>query len=157
MWIHNDSYSWWWDLLRIFSESLCHGQLPTSSIFQPGPPELALLEDHLRQLQVINTDMWLITSGEIKSKSGHTWETWKTTQQNTTYFGWQKFYGNGPASGWPFTVYHSHLTASQAEMSTSNGYGPTELKVGGFLFFFGGFWRRYYLNLFKYVDYNIHI
>ena len=82
MWIHSDSYSWWWDLLRIFSESLYHGQLPTSSIFQPGPPELALLEDHLRQLQVINTDMWLITSGEIKSKSGHTWETWKTTQQN---------------------------------------------------------------------------
>ena len=152
--IHTHDDEIFWEFFR----SLCamgNFQLPASS-------SLARLSWHSWRItwgsyRWLNTDMWLITSGEIKSKSGHTWETWKTTQQNTTYFGWQKFYGNGPASGWPFTVYHSHLTASQAEMSTSNGYGPTELKVGGFLFFLGGFWRRYYLNLFKYVDYNIHI
>lgn len=151
MWIQNDSYSWWWDLLRILVVFVPWA----TSNFQPGPPELVLLEDHLRQLQVIKTDMWLITSGEIKSKSGHTWETWKTTQQNTTYFGWQKFYGNGPASGWPFPVYHSHLTVfprprCRHQMVTGN-------RIEGWWFLVFLFWRQDYLNIFRYVDSNIHI
>ena len=94
--------------------------------FQPDPPDLALLEDHLRDHD----------SNDIRGKSmfpkksgGITGEIWKTQQDATEklcYYmlfdlNFNNFYLDelySPTSLSAYPVYHSHLTVSpEAEMN----------------------------------------